>query len=277
MKSKLISLILTCLVVSSCSMGLLLNKHSEEKLASGPDFKSIPAGKLRKTAFIDFLSPLITVENKRVSNQRLKLFSIREDIALSQPLTSSKKNWLSKTATAYRVTTGTNTEKVARLTKRIDIIPPSLVLAQASIETAWGSSRFARQANNYFGQWCFNKGCGLVPLQRKNDAIHEVRSFNTPAESIRSYITNLNSHPAYNKLRQIRSDERNEGHYISGCKLTEGLEKYSELGLTYVESLKSIIRVNRLEPTQYLSDCQKLAKAPPLSTDMGISIETAIR
>jgi len=277
MKSKLISLILTCLVVSSCSMGLLLNKHSEEKLASGPDFKSIPAGKLRKTAFIDFLSPLITVENKRVSNQRLKLFSIREDIALSQPLTSSKKNWLSKTATAYRVTTGTNTEKVARLTKRIDVIPPSLILAQASIETAWGSSRFARQANNYFGQWCFNKGCGLVPLQRKNGATHEVRSFNTPAESIRSYITNLNSHPAYNKLRQIRSDDRNKGHYISGCKLTEGLEKYSELGLTYVESLKSIIRVNRLEPTQYLSDCQKLAKAPPLSTDMGISIETAIR
>ncbi|MDZ7825939.1 MAG: glucosaminidase domain-containing protein [Gammaproteobacteria bacterium] len=44
--------------------------------------------------------------------------------------------------------------------RRADEIPPSLVLAQAAAESAWGTSRFARMANNLFGQPRFTEGCG---------------------------------------------------------------------------------------------------------------------
>lgn len=52
---------------------------------------------------------------------------------------------------------------------RVDVLPKALVLTQAANESAWGTSRFAVQANNYFGQWCYRTGCGLVPRERKRE------------------------------------------------------------------------------------------------------------
>jgi len=87
----------------------------------------------------------------------------------------------------------------------VDTIPPSLALAQAANESAWGTSRFARQAHNYYGQWCFEKGCGIVPDRRDANKSHEVAAFDSPRESVARYLHNLNSNSAYKSLRDIRS------------------------------------------------------------------------
>ena len=69
------------------------------------------------------------------------------------------------------------------LLNRVDVIPPSLALAQGANESAWGTSRFSKEGNNYFGQWCFKLGCGLVPRQRDSGAQHEVAKFDSPRQS----------------------------------------------------------------------------------------------
>ena len=127
------------------------------------------------------------------------------------------------------------------------MIPNSLALVQAANESAWGTSRFARDANNYFGQWCFTRGCGLIPANRIEGAHHEVQRFSSPKESVASYLNNLNTHNAYAQLRSIRSNAVKNGEPITGYLLAAGLGKYSERGEAYIEEIRTMIRVNHLE------------------------------
>ena len=122
-----------------------------------------------------------------------------------------------------------------------------MVLAQAAIESAWGTSRFARQANNLFGQWCFAPGCGIVPLHRPSDATYEVEKFPSVGAAVEAYYLNLNTHAAYRALRTIRRESRLQGKTLSGALMVAGLEKYSGRGIHYVEELRSMIRTNQLE------------------------------
>lgn len=128
------------------------------------------------------------------------------------------------------------------LLNRVDIVPLSLVLAQAANESGWGNSRFAKQGNNYFGQWCYQKGCGLVPKKRARGAHHEVKKFPSINASIASYIHNLNTHPSYQLLRDIRATERKQHKTLDGLSLAMGLKHYSERGEAYVRNIQAMIR-----------------------------------
>jgi Bax protein len=121
-----------------------------------------------------------------------------------------------------------------------------MALAQAANESAWGTSRFAKQGNNLFGQWCFTAGCGLIPQHRSEGKSHEVAKFSSPQASVTSYIHNLNSHSAYQEFRQIRASQRQQFNRLSGQQCVEGLLKYSSRGEEYIQELQAMIRVNKL-------------------------------
>ena len=122
----------------------------------------------------------------------------------------------------------------------------ALVLAQAAKESGWGTSRFVRQGNNLFGQWTFNKKKGLVPLQRSVGKSHRVRVFPSLRDSVRAYMHNLNTHPAYRELRALRTryPQLSESHAVT---LAAGLQQYSERGMQYVEEVRHLIIANHLE------------------------------
>jgi Bax protein len=128
---------------------------------------------------------------------------------------------------------------------RIDKIPVSLALIQAAKESAWGTSYFARKGNNLFGHWCFEKGCGIVPRSRPPGANHEVRSFDDVSDSVSAYLLNLNSHPAYAKLRLARYRMRLAGKKPDARLMAAGLRRYSAVGEKYVETVREMIRGNR--------------------------------
>jgi Bax protein len=119
-------------------------------------------------------------------------------------------------------------------------------MAQSANESAWGTSRFARKGNNFFGQWCFRKGCGLVPKQRDANKTHEVAAFDSPEESVKMYIRNLNSNSAYKSLRDLRAKLRRANKPVTGHALAAGLKHYSERGLEYVKELREMISFNKL-------------------------------
>ena len=132
-----------------------------------------------------------------------------------------------------------------QLLKRVDIIPASLPLAQAANETGWGTSRFAKEANNYFGIWTYEAEQGLKPRNRESDKKHFVRKFTSPAASVKFYMNLLNTHPAYKELRNIRYSLRQERQKISGVKLAQGLEKYSAKGNEYIKLITLLITQNQ--------------------------------
>ena len=95
-------------------------------------------------------------------------------------------------------------------------------------------------------QWCFIKGCGIVPEQRAGDAFHEVASFKSPYASVRSYMLNINRHDAYQELRRIRAEALKNKGFASGTVVAGGLESYSERGHEYIDEVRSMIRFNKL-------------------------------
>ena len=135
--------------------------------------------------------------------------------------------------------------KLNRLLNKIDIVPIPLTLVQAANESAWGTSRFSRVGLNFFGIWCFKKGCGMVPNGRDFDADHEVEAFQSVDDAIRRYTFNINTNRAYRVFRKIRKQYRDDNLPLSSEALAEGLTHYSERGDEYVNELIEMIRHNQ--------------------------------
>lgn len=245
--------LLTWQLMQESSSELAENAQVQEKTAKQltapsqkmPDFASIQDVKQKKQAFAEFLLPAIEAANAKVLQQREFLLA----------LTANKFSELSKSqqiefeSLAEKYQQPREKEQSFKnwrqaLLKKVDIIPPSLALAQAANESAWGTSRFAKQGFNFYGQWCFSKGCGLVPTQRGSGETHEVRVFNSPQHSVEAYINNLNAFHVYADLREIRAKQRSKNQQITGKKLAEGLIDYSQRREAYIKELQQMIRVN---------------------------------
>ena len=209
-----------------------------------PDFSGYQDTTEKKAAFFSSLYPRIELANNRILLEREYL----QSLAAKEGLSDDEMEWLERQADRLRVEAKNGSPKqFEQLTEKLDVIPPSLIMAQAANESAWGTSRFATEGNNLFGQWCFTRGCGLVPLSRPEGANHEVAKFSSPYYSVRSYIQNLNRHPAYQQLRSIRSAARADGDAFSGIALAQGLLSYSERGEEYIKEIRAMIRYNNLE------------------------------
>ncbi len=213
-----------------------------------PDFAAIHDIELKKQAFFDFLQPFIDAKNAEVRKQRLRLQLIVARIKVGVALGHDDNVFLWDLARKYEMKTDDLHEPgfLDRMTHRVDVLPPSLVLAQAANESGWGTSRFAQEGYNFFGQWCYTEGCGLVPGSRRSDASHEVKSFNSVADAVNAYFRNLNTFPSYQDLRLIRQELRQDSKPIDGISLTEGLVKYSERGEKYIQDLQAVIYKNNL-------------------------------
>ncbi len=226
------------------------DKDDVELDAPLPDFSEYTVVRDRKEAFFEYLRPLVKQVNWEIRSDRDELQSYIE--ALEHKGSLSKRQWrkVFELAREYRIDEEQlkpQRELLDELALRIHIIPESLVLAQAANESAWGRSRFARKGNNLFGQWCFSKGCGIVPKGRPEGETYEVAVFDTPLESIRSYMMNLNTFHAYDDLRDIRQSLVEQEQPITGKALAEGLINYSTRREEYVKEIQLMIEQNELE------------------------------
>ncbi len=211
-----------------------------------PDFTRIGGGKLLKVKFFDFLQPIVEAENERILQQRD--FVKKSYVAYKKGWELNEKhfNKLNDIASEYKLRNLDFKSESAykKLLLRVDQIPESLALVQAAIESAWGTSYFAREGNNLFGQWCFTEGCGLVPRGRKEGLNHEVKVFGSVNEAVRAYMRNLNTHAAYTQLRNIRYQMRQNDQELKSEYLALGLQKYSAKGMDYVTMIRSMLKTN---------------------------------
>lgn len=213
-------------------------------LASLPgDLHKIRETAKRKAVFFKTVLPLVLQVNEQIVRDRQRLWDLSAQQKTGAPLAADDRLWLAVMAERY----GTKRGDVAALLKRHDVVPPSLALAQAAIESAWGTSRFVREGNAMFGQWTFEDDHnGIVPNDRMDGMTHRIRAFDSLYESVLSYVTNLNRHRAYKEFRQMRSEMRSQGQALDGKKLATTLHRYSERGAAYVSELHSIMSGNDL-------------------------------
>ena len=193
--------------------------------------------------------PIAKQENERIIEQRAQIIAIKNKIQGAENLNIFDKYLLNKIAQQYKFYSVVNwdLERINSLLSRVDLIPVSLLLAQAANESGWGTSRFAKEGNNLFGMRCYSPGCGIIPLAREKGQIYEVAKYPSKNMAIRSYISNLNTHEAYENLRKIRERIRKVNKGINGRELVSGLKAYSIRGKDYVHSILELIENYKLE------------------------------
>lgn len=202
----------------------------------------------KKRLFFLSLLPMALLVNEEILSDRQTLEAIIGKLDEGQAISEEEQTFLADLTTEYRLS-DTPLESVRarkELLTRVDVVPPSLVLAQAANESGYGTSRFALSANNLFGEWTFTPGTGLVPTERPAEARYEVRLFPSVFDSLKSYIRNLNTHWAYRNFRKERSRMRETGQPLTGLGLVSNLELYSSRRQDYVEEIRDIIQYNRL-------------------------------
>ena len=236
------------------------------------------AGKLpvaiKKELFYRYMAPLILHANAMVMQRRERLAVMEATLASEGSLSTEDREWLQLVAPLLRIDAATKSdaEFVKEALYKLDIIPAGLALGQAAYESGYGTSRFAAEGNALFGQWTFG-GEGLTPQQqRKELGDHRIASFEWPFDSVRGYFLNINSHPAYEPFRKLRAKRRANGLPLTSDALADGLISYSERGQEYVDTLKSIIRVNKLD----IADEATLGAGPPRFVVGAASEEDAI-
>ncbi len=203
---------------------------------------------VKKELFYRSLLPLVLYSNEVILEERERL------VAFADRPGAGDREWLADIAVRYRMIDDGDAlpdgealaTLVSELLERVDAVPPSLALGQAAYESGYGTSRFAREGNAFFGQWTYG-GKGMQPKEKRaSKGNYAVAAYEWPLDSVRGYMQNLNSHRAYKELRDKRAAARSEGRMPSGAELAETLRSYSEKGATYVETLKGVMSVNEL-------------------------------
>lgn len=239
-----------------CFVALTLNAACEQPKvlpsvrpapAPIPEFSGIKDAKEKKNQFFAYMRPIIEKENERIIRKRERLLALHQKHIDKEPLSGKDLRFINRLFTEYEVNRTSASPDYAWtvLLRRVDILPVELAMVQAAKESAWGTSRFAQKANNMFGQWCFVKGCGLVPKNRIPGSKHEVKKFRSANESVRAYMHNLNTFYAYNELRSLRFKQRQSGLIPDFNTLLPGLISYSEQGEIYIEELRAMLQANR--------------------------------
>jgi uncharacterized FlgJ-related protein len=198
-----------------------------------------------------------------------KILSEREHLLNAINKKDIQENeWLASLGVKYKVikqeSDKLDNAAMIELKKRVDIVPPSLALAQAAEESGWGTSRFAIQGNSLFGQWDFS-GKGIKPKEQRSElGNYGIAAFESPQDSIEAYMLNLNTHRAYERMRQKRAVFRQQNKEPTGWDLAKTLDKYSERGNDYVKSLHAIMSYNKLNDADqaHLWDKGKIVVSP---------------
>ncbi|MEE2761546.1 MAG: glucosaminidase domain-containing protein [Pseudomonadota bacterium] len=206
------------------------------------DIVRIRQPEMRKSFFFKMVLPLVLRVNDSIALDRRRLLPLLAAIRDSKNLRAEDRLWLAAKLDQY----GVRRAGLAELARRIDTVPPSLAMAQAAEESGWGTSRFVREGNALFGQWTFESAGGLVPRDRDVGKVHKVKAFQNLTQAVGAYVANLNTHRAYRGFRAERARMRAAGRELDGEKLARTLVSYSERGRAYVDSIRRIIRINRL-------------------------------
>lgn len=191
----------------------------------------------KRNTFIRALLPMILAVNERIATERRYLVELRRRADAGETLPPADAAWLKAVGERYKIASRGGQIDWVALLKRVDVVPPSLALAQSIVETGWGASAPARRSNALFG---------MIGGDGTDTA--KLAAFESLYASVQAYVHNLNTYLAYTDFRQQRAALRVEGRAVEGHVLALTLQRYSELGLEYTRHIQAVIEKESLAP-----------------------------
>lgn len=125
------------------------------------DFSRIKDIGQRKALFIKTILPLALAVNDHLKKYR---DTLNEMDRPDRTFTLEEKQWLKAVAKLHN----SDDQIPAKLLLKVGPLPIDLIIAQAAVESGWGTSRFVTEGNALFGQWTWKKGAGLIPRERRD-------------------------------------------------------------------------------------------------------------
>ncbi|MCB0805481.1 MAG: glucosaminidase domain-containing protein [Bacteroidales bacterium] len=187
----------------------------------------------RKRKFIDIMLPSILVTRFQLVQLRDRVLDIERLDSLER--SHDQMQLIDTLLVKYK------SQDIEELSEKLIPHPPSIALAQAALECAWGTSRFFYEANNPFGIWSFfGDEPRISSLQPRDGSQVYLRKYSSLKESVENYYFVISTGP-YKEFREKRLSSSDP------FELIPYLYNYSEMRSAYVEMVRDIIRQNNLE------------------------------
>ena len=133
-------------------------------------------------------------------------------------------------------------------TPRMNRVPYEMVVAQAALESGWGTSRFATEGNNLFGIRTFTETIPhLKPSGVEKWSGWGVRVFASKCDSVKEYIRLLNEHPAYKEFRVKRQLMLDKNKPLDSFVLIKTLDAFSTTKDYDKRVIRMINKIRQLE------------------------------
>lgn len=197
---------------------------------SVPDLSQLSVEE-RKKAFLSIMVPsLLVADLKRDSLRVMTNYYLAKEVWDQEDSLEFTQIWNSF-----------NPADTSDLLVRLKSPPHSLALAQAIIESGWGTSRFFTKANNVYGVWSYRTTEPRISaeLTRSSSPVF-LRKYDNISEAVDDYYRLLSTARPYRNFRKVLSVSDNP------YELADALIHYSELKHEYIRRLKSVIRSNKL-------------------------------
>jgi len=183
----------------------------------------------KKQKFFDMILPAVLISKQRLEEKRQRLAKIT---ANTNPAPDDQA-WLAQQLKRYKA------KDVKQLASKLEDHPTSIILAQAALETGWGTSRFFLKGNNIFGVWSFNsKEPRMRASQTRDGKVIYVKRYGSLIEAVDDYFITIARGGPFRKFRQARLQTKDP------LELIKHLNYYSEIGDEYVKRLRSLITRN---------------------------------
>ncbi len=193
--------------------------------------KGLPL-KEKKEKFFQMLLPAVVSAKTEMAINRKRVIQIMKE---KHPA-KAEVYFLDSLKSRYK------TSSTKELVNRLHSVPVSIVLAQAAIESGWGSSRFFLKANNPFGIWSFDAKHNRIEADsNRNGKKVYLRKFDDLEEAIDEYFIMIATRKPFARLQ--KACIKTQDPY----KLVPYLNAYSERGADYTKDLSKMIRTNHLE------------------------------
>jgi len=197
--------------------------------------KSIPLSKLsiqqKKQKFIDMMIPSILVAKQQLKYEQEKVAKL----ILQKDISYKDQEWLAQKRKRFQAVDN------YELYNKMETHPTSIIIAQAIIESGWGTSRFFQKANNVFGVWSFDSKDNRVSASKKrgNRTIY-LKKYQNMEASIYDYLLTLSKKDVYKEFRKKRLETKDP------YELANYLTQYSEEREVYTKRVKDMIKINKL-------------------------------
>lgn len=189
--------------------------------------------KQRKDIFVRILLPAINVVQKEILNNR----EIVKILKKKSKLTKEEKLYTINLFNQYKTPYGKWTE----LESKMIIYPASLILTQGALESAWGTSRFFKEANNPFGIWYTTPGKKIVAKTSRGNSTSYLKVYGNLKDAVKDITLIISRLSEYNNLRKLYWENKKP------YEIAAGLLKYSEEGHLYIEKIRNTLEHNNFE------------------------------